>query len=99
MEDITVEELKLRLNNLEKPVIIDVRETWEYDEFNIGAVNIPLGELMLDTAKFPEDKSVEIIVHCKSGHRSAMAKQLLQAQGYTHVRNLLGGMMQWQVGA
>lgn len=97
MEDITVEELRLRLKNMETPVIIDVRETWEYDEFNIGAQNIPLGELMQDNTRLPEDKSIEIIVHCKSGHRSAMAKQLLQAQGYTHVRNLIGGMMQWQL--
>ena len=42
------------------------------------------------------DKNKEIVVYCRSGNRSAMAKQILQQSGYTQVRNLLGGIMDWE---
>ncbi len=97
MEDITVEELKSRMDANEEIYVLDVREKWEYDEFNINSLNIPLGDLIVQYDKLPADKSIEIVTLCKSGIRSNMAKQLLHEQGYTHVRNLLGGMVQWKV--
>lgn len=96
MEDINVIELKSRLDNGEKPVIIDVREAWEYEEFNIGAQLIPLGDLPGKLEDLEDLKDTEIIVHCRSGARSATAKAFLSSQGFTKVRNLLGGMLDWQ---
>lgn len=96
MNDISVSELKQRLQNGEKLVIIDVREPWEYDEFNIGAINIPLGNLPQSLEDLAEHQSEEIIVHCRSGKRSGVAKELMQQAGFTQVRNLLGGMLEWQ---
>ena len=91
--DITVEELKERLAKGETPVIIDVREDWEYQEANIsGAQSIPLGTLPQRLEDLEDYKDQEVIVHCKSGTRSASAKAFLQQQGFTNVRNLLGGM-------
>ena len=91
--DITAEELKERLNKGETPVIIDVREDWEYQETNIGgAQNIPLGTLPQRLDDLEDLKEQEVIVHCKSGARSASAKAFLQQQGFTKVRNLLGGI-------
>ncbi|MBB6612616.1 rhodanese-like domain-containing protein [Pontibacter sp. Tf4] len=91
--DITAEELKERLNKGETPVIIDVREDWEYQESNIaGSQNIPLGTLPQRLDDLEDLKEQEVIVHCKSGARSATAKAFLQQQGFSNVRNLLGGI-------
>ncbi|MFD1187852.1 rhodanese-like domain-containing protein [Pontibacter rugosus] len=92
--DITAEELKERLNKGETPVIIDVREDWEYQETSIpGAQNIPLGTLPQRVEDLDELKEQEVIVQCRSGARSASAKAFLQQQGFSNVRNLLGGIL------
>ncbi|PRY12802.1 rhodanese-related sulfurtransferase [Pontibacter ummariensis] len=92
--DITVEELIERLDKGETPVIIDVREDWEYQESNIaGAQNIPLGTLPQKVADLEDLKDREVIVQCRSGARSANAKAFLQQQGFNNVRNLLGGIL------
>ncbi len=96
MEDITVEELKMRRDQGENPMVIDVREPYEFEEFNIGAKLIPLGSLPASLDDLEEYKDQELIVHCRSGARSANAKAFLQSLGFTKVRNLLGGMMDWQ---
>lgn len=96
MEDITVQELKERIAKGEKLNIIDVREQFEYDEFNIGAKLIPLGTLPDAMFDMNNLKDKEIIVHCKSGGRSATAKAYLSQNGFTKVRNLLGGMLAWR---
>lgn len=91
--DITAEELKDRLSKGETPVILDVREDWEFQESNIaGAQNIPLGTLPQRVEELEDLKEKEVIVHCKSGARSASAKAYLQQQGFSNVRNLLGGI-------
>ncbi|HMX03292.1 MAG TPA: rhodanese-like domain-containing protein [Chitinophagales bacterium] len=94
--DISVEELKKRMDAGEDLLIIDVREPHEYAEFNIGAINIPLTSLPMKMYDFDDDKDREIIVHCRSGMRSASAKALMLQSGFTNVRNLLGGMLEWQ---
>ena len=92
--DITVEELKERLAKGETPVIIDVREDWEYQETNIpGAQNIPLGTLPQRLDELEDLKGEEVIVQCRSGARSASARAFLQQQGFSNVRNLVGGIM------
>ncbi len=96
MEDITVQELKQKLDAGEQFVFIDVREPWEYEEFNLGAQLIPLGDLVNRAWELEAHKNDEIVVHCKSGGRSGMAKQLLTAQGFTKVRNTLGGVLEWK---
>jgi rhodanese-related sulfurtransferase len=97
MEDITVQELKSRLDQGEKLVVIDVREPWEHEEFNIGALNVPLSTLPSQMHDWDEWKDREVVVHCRSGARSATAKALLTQAGFSQVRNLLGGMMDWQM--
>lgn len=97
MADITVEELKTRWGNNEDLIVIDVREPHEYEEFNIGARLIPLSTLPNVVEELSDLKGEEIIVHCRSGARSANAKAYLQSIGFTNVRNLLGGIMDWQL--
>jgi rhodanese-related sulfurtransferase len=96
MEDITVTELFNRISNGEQLHIIDVREQFEYNEFNIGAELIPLGTLPDHLQDLNKWKNEEIIIHCKSGMRSANAKAFLAMNGFAKVRNVIGGMLAWQ---
>ncbi|MBC3542450.1 rhodanese-like domain-containing protein [Rufibacter sediminis] len=92
--DITAAELKQRLANNETPIILDVREPWEHEEQNIASAKlIPLGSLPERLHELDEYKDQEILVHCRSGKRSATAQAIMQQQGFTNVRNVLGGML------
>jgi rhodanese-related sulfurtransferase len=94
--DITVQELKQKLDQGDSFIFIDVREPYEYEEFNIGASLMPLGGLMDRISELSGKEGEEIIVHCRSGARSGMAQQLMQSMGFTNVRNLIGGVLAWQ---
>ncbi|QQS28727.1 MAG: rhodanese-like domain-containing protein [Sphingobacteriales bacterium] len=96
MQDITVTELKHRLDSGEKIIIIDVREPHEFADFNIGGQLIPLGKFADHLDEFEEHKEDEIILYCRSGKRSHTAKEIMIAQGFTKPRNLLGGMLEWR---
>ncbi|MFM2251226.1 MAG: hypothetical protein RLZZ358_2156 [Bacteroidota bacterium] len=93
MEDITVSELKERLDQGEKFHFIDVREEWEYEEDNLGADNIPLGELAHQLSQLEKIKDEEIVIHCRSGARSGNAKKFMEMNGFSQVRNVLGGIL------
>jgi len=95
MNDITCHELKEKMDNAENVTIIDVREPYEYEEFNIGAQLIPLADIPFKLDEIAHLKNTEIIVHCRSGARSSNAKMFLLENGFTNVRNLIGGMNQW----
>ncbi len=95
-EDIDVEQLKELLDQQKDFLFIDVREPYEYEEFNLGAKLIPLGDLMGRTDELGDHKAQEIVVYCRTGNRSGMAKQILNQIGYTNVRNVLGGISAWK---
>ncbi len=90
--DISVEDLKERIEKGEKLNLIDVREQWEFDEVNIGAKLIPLQTLPNKLAELEPLKEEEIIIHCRSGKRSDNAKKFLEQNGFKNVRNVLGGI-------
>lgn len=94
-QDITCEEVKIKLDKGEKFHFIDVREEWEHVEINIGAVCYPLGELPLKLDKLSAFKSEEIIVHCKTGPRGSRAMKYLMSQGFSNVRNMSGGITEF----
>jgi rhodanese-related sulfurtransferase len=96
MEDITVNELKERLEKGENFHFFDVREEWEYEEDNLGANNIPLGELDHQLEQLAGIKHEEIVVHCRSGARSGNAKKYMETKGFTKVRNVLGGILAYR---
>jgi rhodanese-related sulfurtransferase len=97
MKNITVEELKNRLDSGEQLHILDVREPAEYAEYNIGGQLFPLGKVMSMQLEDIEDlKDQEVIVHCKAGSRSMQACMVLEQVGFTNVVNLTGGMIAWQ---
>ncbi len=91
--EITVDELKKRLDNKDDLFILDVREPQEYQICNLNGYLIPLKELPkrineLDTAK-------EIVVHCKVGGRSRQAVEFMKQSGFRKVKNLVGGIDEW----
>jgi adenylyltransferase/sulfurtransferase len=91
---ITVQELKQKLDQGEKLVLIDVREPWEYNIAKIsGAQLIPLGTLASEYKKL--DPTAEIVMHCHMGMRSMDATQFLLQQGFKNVKNLTGGINAW----
>ncbi|MEP6700161.1 MAG: rhodanese-like domain-containing protein [Bacteroidota bacterium] len=97
MQNITVEELKARVDAGEKLNLIDCREPQEYAEFNIGATLIPLGKIQTMQIEEIEDlKDEEVIIHCRSGHRSMVACMFLETLGFKDTKNLTGGMLAWQ---
>ncbi len=92
MSEISAQELKQRLDNGEKLVLIDIREKLEYHSYNIGGMHIPLAKLSEELELLPEDPSTEIIVVCQKGLRSKTAQTLLMQAGYTNIKNLKGGL-------
>lgn len=93
MKEISVQELKSKLDNGEDIQVIDVRETNEYEYCNIGAELIPMGDVMMNLDKISKEK--EVVIHCKSGGRSSAMVQALMARGYDNVYNLKGGILAW----
>ncbi|MGZ5018818.1 MAG: molybdopterin-synthase adenylyltransferase MoeB [Chthoniobacterales bacterium] len=92
--EISVHELKGKLEAREKFLLVDVRERNEYEIARIdGAKLIPLGEFPRRIAEF--DKNSEIVIHCHSGMRSAHAVRLMREAGFEKVSNLAGGIDAW----
>ncbi len=93
---ITPRELKERGDKGDKPFLLDVREPWEYALAKLeGSHLIPLGTLPQSLAKL--DRNAEIVAYCHHGMRSADAAGFLLQQGYTSVKNLVGGIDAWSI--
>jgi len=93
MKEISVQELKEKMDNHEDFQLIDVREDFEYETSNIGGLLIPLGGILIEADKI--DKTKPVVIMCRSGKRSAAAIMQLEAQGYTNLSNLKGGILAW----
>lgn len=95
MKEISVLELKQKIDSGDDFQLIDVRETFEYETSNLEGLNIPLGGILIEADKIATDKPV--IIQCRSGKRSAAAiMQLEQLHGYTNLYNLSGGILAWK---
>ena len=94
MEAISVDELRKRLddNNL---VLIDIREDYEHEEFNIGGQCLPMGEIQNWSAKVLQSPDLEHVIYCRSGSRSAMVAAYLINSGAQNVKSLKGGIKAW----
>ena len=90
---ITVKELKTRLDAGEDVQLIDVREPYEAQIAQIGGKLIPKGDVPNRLAEI--DRNREVVVHCKSGGRSQQIAELLKQAGYERVVNVAGGITAW----
>jgi len=93
MKEISVQELKEKIDKGEDFQLIDVREDFEYEVSNLGGTLIPLGGILIEADKIAKDKPV--VVQCRSGKRSAAAIMQLEQLGYTNLYNLTGGILAW----
>ncbi len=94
MKEVSVLELKSKMDNKENFQLIDVREPFEVEICEIGGLNIPLAEVpgRLDEIR----KDVPVIIHCRSGKRSGNIIAYLEATfGYTNLFNLEGGILEY----
>ena len=94
MKEISVSKLKEMIDKKEDFQLIDVREEHEFDICNINGELIPMGEVMENVDKISKNKTV--VVHCRSGKRSATVINALEQQhGFTNLYNLQGGILAW----
>ena len=92
--DITPSDLAARLAAGDSLVLVDVRESHEWNTGHLAsAQHIPLGQLGRRIEEIPRD--AEIVMICRSGSRSAHAQHMLKQAGFAKVKNLVGGMMRW----
>ena len=89
----SVKELKQRLDAGEDVFVLDVRETYEYKIANLGGTLMPMNEVPQRMAEL--DREREIVVQCKTGGRSQRVAEFLQKSGYANVKNLAGGIQAW----
>lgn len=95
VKEITVTELKQKLDTNEDLLLIDVRESFEKELADLGGTLIPLGELTRRTDELEEAKQRPVIIYCRSGARSAEACRMLMKMGFSDVKNLRGGILAW----
>jgi rhodanese-related sulfurtransferase/glyoxylase-like metal-dependent hydrolase (beta-lactamase superfamily II) len=95
IERVTAAALAEQLAGSAPPMLVDVRSPgeWEHDHIT-GSRNIPLSRLNDSLAELPEDR--DVVVHCASGYRSAIAASLLRRAGRERVSDLVGGLPAWQ---
>jgi sulfur-carrier protein adenylyltransferase/sulfurtransferase len=92
---ISVQELKRKLDAKEDVFVLDVREPHEYLIANLGAPQIPVGEVERRVGELAAQKNREVVVHCRSGARSQKAALILKQAGFSNVSNLAGGILAW----
>jgi len=94
VETVTPQQLKELLAGKNPPLLLDVRDQWEYDVAHLeGARLLPLDDLQVLAFDLPRDR--EIVVYCHHGMRSAAAANFLMQNQFTNVKNLSGGIDRW----
>jgi rhodanese-related sulfurtransferase len=94
MKEVSVAELKAKIDAKEDFQLIDIREQHEIDIAQIGGEHIPMNDVMISLDKISKDKPV--IIHCRSGQRSGAVVQALESQmGFDNLYNLAGGILAW----
>src|SRR5688500_14708243 len=97
MENISVKEVKARMQAGENLHLVDVRELEENADFNIGGIVLPLEKIQnMDFDEIEDLKDEEVILYCRTGNRSSQACLFLEMTGFTNVKNLAGGMVEWK---
>lgn len=95
MKEVTVKELKDKIENDDDFFLLDVREMTEYLVSNLDGEHIPLRELDNRIKEIEDKKDQEVIIMCRSGNRSARACDYLSGKGFHNVANLRGGITAW----
>ncbi len=94
MNQVTPSELKHWIVQGKDFLLIDIRETWEREAFNIGGTHIPMGALLASLNRIPKDK--DVVLYCEKGIRSVLAIQRLETLDFHNLINLSGGTTAWK---
>lgn len=95
MTMITAIELQQKIISKDDFILIDVREDYEHEFFNIGGRLMPMGTILKNIQNIPTDKPV--IIYCEKGIRSVIVIQKLEEKfGFSNLVNLTGGMKAWR---
>ena len=95
INQITVSELKRKINNSETLLLIDVREDFERELYHIGGRHIPMHEVLMRANEIQKD--IPVVFYCQKGIRSSIVIQrLIDKFGFDNLLNLKGGMEEWQ---
>lgn len=95
--EVTVDDVRARLENGQRPVLLDVREREEYREGHLeGALALPRGFLEMRVEEAVPDKETPIVAYCAGGVRSLIAARTLKEMGYTDVSSMAGGYTAWK---
>ncbi|MES2588400.1 MAG: rhodanese-like domain-containing protein [Bacteroidota bacterium] len=95
MKNITVTELKQKIDSNEALFLLDIRENYEREVSHIPSEHIPMGEVPLKASEFPKEK--EIVVICRSGRRAVPVADLLENDFlFPNVSILQGGLLAWK---
>jgi rhodanese-related sulfurtransferase len=97
VHEVTIDEVKAKLDRKEKFLLVDVREESEYAADHLpGAVHLGKGIIERDVEGRVPDQNTPIVVYCGGGFRSALAADNLQKMGYTRVLSMDGGIRGWR---
>ena len=94
MQQVTPVELKQWNISGREYILVDIREQWEHERFNIGGAHIPMGDLIGRLGEIPKDQ--DVVLYCEKGIRSTITIQRLEGYGYNNLFNLSGGMKAWR---
>jgi rhodanese-related sulfurtransferase len=97
VKETTVDEVKQKLDDREKVLLVDVREESEFAKDHLpGAIHLGKGVIERDIEKRVPDVKTPMVLYCGGGFRSAMAADNLQKMGYTNVLSMDGGVREWR---
>jgi rhodanese-related sulfurtransferase len=97
IREVTIDDVKAKLDRREKFVLIDVREESEYAADHLpGAVHLGKGIIERDVEDRVPDQNTPLVLYCGGGFRSALAADNLQKMGYTQVLSMDGGIRGWR---
>ena len=97
VKEVSIDEVKTRLDRGDKFVLVDVREESEYDKDHLpGAIHLGKGIIERDIEEHVPDLGAPLVLYCGGGYRSALAADSLQKMGYTNVLSMDGGIRGWR---
>jgi rhodanese-related sulfurtransferase len=97
VKELTVDQVKAKLDRGEKFHLVDVREESEFAKDHVpGAIHLGKGIIERDVEERLPDTAAEIVLYCGGGFRSALAADNLQKMGYTNVISMDGGIRGWR---
>ena len=97
VKEVSVDEVKARLDHGEKFLLVDVREESEYTKDHLpGAIHLGKGIIERDIEELVPQLNAPLVLYCGGGYRSALAADNLQKMGYTNVLSMDGGIRDWR---